>query len=213
MKTKLKTAPGAICAVFAGLAPGAFAQDVYIGSVQEFPYQFCPRGWAPAEGQLLPINQNTALFSLLGTQFGGDGRTTFALPDLRPIKSQQAPASSGNAEVYQHCQFTGWSVSLPPGEYPLSALSDFTDNDMSSIQLPDGWSATLYDGVDLTGDSMTANLTDACLVDDGFNDRVSSIIIRSNSPTTTSQAPSPTPTDASKLKACIALQGIYPSRN
>ena len=57
--------------------------DSFIGQIALFPYYFAPRGWMACEGQQLPINQNTALFSLLGTNFGGNGRTTFALPDLR----------------------------------------------------------------------------------------------------------------------------------
>lgn len=55
----------------------------YVGQIELLPYTFAPQGWAACEGQLLAISQNTALFSLLGTQFGGDGRSTFALPDLR----------------------------------------------------------------------------------------------------------------------------------
>jgi len=55
----------------------------FLGQITLFPYNFAPNGWAFCQGQLLPISQNTALFSLLGTQFGGDGRSTFALPDLR----------------------------------------------------------------------------------------------------------------------------------
>ncbi|GAC1412470.1 MAG: hypothetical protein NVSMB49_29330 [Ktedonobacteraceae bacterium] len=54
-----------------------------LGQIVLFPYNFAPQGWATCEGQLLPIPQQTALFSLLGTNFGGDGQTTFALPDLR----------------------------------------------------------------------------------------------------------------------------------
>lgn len=57
--------------------------DPFIGQITLFPYPFAPKGWAACEGQLLPIAQNTALFSLIGTTFGGDGQTTFALPDLR----------------------------------------------------------------------------------------------------------------------------------
>lgn len=55
----------------------------FIGQIALFPYSFAPQWWAACEGQLLPINQNTALFALLGTTFGGDGQITFALPDLR----------------------------------------------------------------------------------------------------------------------------------
>lgn len=57
--------------------------DPFLGEIALVPYNFAPQGWAFCDGQLLAISQNTALFSLLGTQFGGDGRTTFALPDLR----------------------------------------------------------------------------------------------------------------------------------
>jgi microcystin-dependent protein len=57
--------------------------EPFLGEIALFPYNFVPRGWAPCQGQELSIAQNTALFSLLGTTFGGDGRTTFALPDLR----------------------------------------------------------------------------------------------------------------------------------
>jgi microcystin-dependent protein len=55
----------------------------FVGEIMVISWNFAPRGWALCNGQLLPINQNQALFSLLGTQFGGNGQTTFALPDLR----------------------------------------------------------------------------------------------------------------------------------
>ncbi|WP_227815389.1 phage tail protein [Nitrogeniibacter aestuarii] len=57
--------------------------EPFIGEITMFGGNFAPRGWAFCDGQLLPIAQNTALFSILGTTYGGDGRTTFALPDLR----------------------------------------------------------------------------------------------------------------------------------
>ena len=57
--------------------------DPYLGSIVPWPINFAPRGWAFCHGQILPIAQNQALFALLGTTYGGDGRTTFALPDLR----------------------------------------------------------------------------------------------------------------------------------
>jgi microcystin-dependent protein len=55
----------------------------FVAEIRIFPFNFAPRGWALCDGQLLPISQNTALFSLLGTTYGGNGQTTFALPDLR----------------------------------------------------------------------------------------------------------------------------------
>lgn len=67
------------------LASTAQSQDFnqYLGGIWLFGGTFCPRGSVEAEGQLMQISQNQALFSLLGTSYGGDGRTTFALPDLR----------------------------------------------------------------------------------------------------------------------------------
>ena len=69
----------------------------YIGEIRLFPYNFAPRSWAFCNGQILSIAQNTALFSLLGTTYGGNGQTTFALPDLRsrvPVHSGQGPGLS-----------------------------------------------------------------------------------------------------------------------
>jgi microcystin-dependent protein len=57
--------------------------EPFIGTIIQFGGNFAPRGWAFCDGQLLPISQNSALFSILGTTYGGDGQTTFALPDLR----------------------------------------------------------------------------------------------------------------------------------
>ena len=63
------------------------AQEGMIGEIRLFGGNFAPRGWMDCEGQLLPINNNQALFSILGTTYGGDGRTTFALPDLRGLST------------------------------------------------------------------------------------------------------------------------------
>ncbi len=68
--------------------------EPFIGQIQLFGFGWAPQGWATCDGQLLSISSNTALFSLLGTTYGGDGRTTFALPDLRgrvPLHQGQGP--------------------------------------------------------------------------------------------------------------------------
>ena len=96
----------------------------FIGELRLFGLNFAVRGWALCDGQLLPINSNTALFSLLGTTYGGDGRTTFALPDLRgrvPVHPGTGPGLSpvrlgergGN-------QTTTLSVlNMPPHTHPV----------------------------------------------------------------------------------------------
>jgi microcystin-dependent protein len=71
--------------------------DPFVAEIRIFPFNFAPRGWAFCNGQLLPISQNTALFSLLGTQFGGNGTSNFGLPNLQgsaPIGQGQGPGLS-----------------------------------------------------------------------------------------------------------------------
>jgi microcystin-dependent protein len=72
--------------------PSSADVNPFIGDIMTVGFNFCPRGWAEADGQLLPISSNTALFSLYGTFYGGDGRTTFGLPDFRG----RAPVHTGN---------------------------------------------------------------------------------------------------------------------
>lgn len=71
--------------------------DPFVAEIRIFPFNFAPRGWAWCDGQLLPISQNTALFSLLGTTYGGNGQNNFALPDLQgraPMHFGQGPGLS-----------------------------------------------------------------------------------------------------------------------
>ena len=71
------------------------AVDAFLAEIRMFSFIFAPKGWALANGQFLPINQNQALFSLLGTTYGGNGQTTFALPDIRG----RTPMHMGNGHV------------------------------------------------------------------------------------------------------------------
>jgi microcystin-dependent protein len=71
--------------------------DPFVAEIRIFPFNFPPKGWAWCDGQLMPISQNTALFSLLGTTYGGDGKSNFALPDLQgraPMHPGQGPGLS-----------------------------------------------------------------------------------------------------------------------
>src|SRR5260221_8358862 len=75
--------------------------DQFVAEIRIFPYNFAPKGWAFCSGQLLPISQNTALFSLLGTYYGGDGKSTFALPNLEgsaPLQAGQGPGLSDRSQ-------------------------------------------------------------------------------------------------------------------
>jgi microcystin-dependent protein len=71
--------------------------DPFVAEIRIFPFDFAPKGWATCDGQILPLSQNTALFSLLGTTYGGDGKSNFALPNLEgsaPMHPGQGPGLS-----------------------------------------------------------------------------------------------------------------------
>src|ERR1700755_795870 len=95
----------------------------FLGEIRIFPYNFAPRGYAFCQGQILSIAQNTALFSLLGTTYGGNGQTTFALPDLRgrvPVGIGQGP---GLAAIDLGQMAGAESVSLVVNQLPAHTHS------------------------------------------------------------------------------------------
>lgn len=75
--------------------------DPFIGEICQYPYTFEPKDWAYCHGQMMAINSNQALFSLLGTTYGGDGKTTFKLPDLRPKDVNGNPIQLRVGDIYQ----------------------------------------------------------------------------------------------------------------
>jgi len=92
--------------------------DPFVAEIRIFPFNFPPTGWAWCNGQLLPISQNTALFSLLGTFYGGDGKSTFALPNLQgsaPIHQGQGP---GLSEYFLGQEGGSETVALLESEMP-----------------------------------------------------------------------------------------------
>lgn len=101
--------------------------DIFLGEVRLFGFNFVPKGWALANGQLFPINQNQALFALLGTAYGGDGQTNFALPNLQgkvPIHFDNFPlATSGGEQVHTLTQ-----SEMPMHVHALSAATSNADN-------------------------------------------------------------------------------------
>jgi len=77
----------------ADIRPAAAQANLpFLGEIEVFGFAFCPTGWLPAQGQVLQISQNVALFSLLGTTYGGDGLTTFALPNWGQVRSSNGGA-------------------------------------------------------------------------------------------------------------------------
>jgi len=113
--------------------------DSYIGTIMAVGFNFAPRGWMLCQGQMLSIAQNTALFSLLGTTYGGNGQTTFALPDLRgrtlvgqgqgqgltPVELGQAMgADNATMTVNGNATVTLNAANLPPHTHPVSIAGD-----------------------------------------------------------------------------------------
>jgi microcystin-dependent protein len=97
--------------------------DPFVAEIRAFGFNFAPTGWAQCNGQLLPISQNTALFSLLGTFYGGDGKTTFALPNLQGAAPMSQGQSSGTSERFIGEASGSDTVTLVDSEMPAHTHS------------------------------------------------------------------------------------------
>lgn len=110
--------------------------EPFVAEIRIFPFNFAPRGWAFCDGQIMSISQNTALFSLLGTTYGGDGRSTFALPDMQgnvPMHPGQGPGLSR----HDLGEMSGVdSVSLLEAEIPAHTHAVRALNDVADVQSP-----------------------------------------------------------------------------
>ena len=165
----------------------------YLGQISTFGFQFAPRYWALCNGQLLAIAQNQALFALLGTTYGGNGTTTFALPDLR----SRTPIGSGSPSLYVQGQ-TGGSenVTLVSTQLPghVHSVAGTTTN--GTVRNPNN---AIYANtpVALLGPSTGAlvPLNAATVAATGGNQPHNNL------------------QPYLAINFCIALQGIYPSRN
>jgi microcystin-dependent protein len=174
--------------------------------IEAFSFNFAPRGWALCAGQTLPIAQNQALFALLGTTFGGDGRTTFNLPDLRG----RLPLGFG--------QGTGLS------SYNLGAAGGEEAHQLLSSEVP---THVLTLNANNNGQTNGTNIpSSAVLMGSSYGIETNNPVenIYSNAPPTVAMAVGAVSTAGSgaphenrmpflTINYCIALQGIFPSRN
>jgi microcystin-dependent protein len=165
----------------------------FLGEIVLLPYNFAPRGYAFCSGQILPIAQNTALFSLLGTTYGGNGQTTFALPDLRgrcALSSGQGP----NLSNYVLGEQIGTeNVTLTPGQMPAHnhALNAVDDDPNSSL---------------VTGHLLANTQTYAT---GAANAAMNATAVGSAG----GSQPHANMQPLLVLNYCIAMEGIFPSRN
>jgi microcystin-dependent protein len=166
----------------------------FLGEIRIFPYTFAPRGWAFCAGQILSIAQNTALFSLLGTNYGGNGQTTFGLPDLRgraPIGQGQGPGLTNISlgEMAGVESTTLLSTNMPQHTHSLA------EGTTSTTKNPTG----KYIGLSSGGAAYTDTKTGAMAADAiGLSGGSQPFSIRN---------------PYLGLSPCIALEGIFPSRN
>jgi microcystin-dependent protein len=110
--------------------------DPFVAEIRIFPFNFPPKGWAFCDGQLLPISQNTALFSLLGTTYGGDGKSNFALPDLQGRAAVQP--GQGDGLSLRDLGETGGadSVTLLESEIPIHTHGLRANSDEGELAHP-----------------------------------------------------------------------------
>ena len=172
------------------------AGNPLLGEIKWVAFTFAPRGWASCDGQLLPIAQNTALFSLLGTTYGGDGKTTFALPDARGRNILHDGAGPGltNRLLGQRggTESTALSVSqLPSHSHGLNGTNESADSTYPHS------AAVANTGRKGTYSSSSPNTT----MDGGTVGASGNGVAHNN------MAPSVT------LRCIIATQGIFPSRS
>lgn len=163
----------------------------FLGEIKIVSFNFAPQGWAMCNGQFLPINQNQALFSLLGTMYGGNGQTTFALPDLRG----RVPMHVGGGHT-QGEKAGEQAHTLSIGELPTHAHVAVASSTSGATQTPIPTSNLL---------SPAANLYNAAA-------SITTLMPATISNVGGSQAHLNTQPFL-VLTFCIALQGIFPSRN
>jgi microcystin-dependent protein len=173
--------------------------DPFVGQIGLFGFNFAPKGWAFAFGQLLPISQNTALFSLLGTTYGGDGKSTFALPNLSngttPLQQGQGPGLS----LYDLGETGGVeNVTLLTTEMPLHNHNIGTAGQTADFPAPA--QALLANGKNTFHAYLPAGTA--------FNQQLNAFAIGINGGSQPHSNLQPYLT----LNFCIAMQGVYPSR-
>lgn len=184
--------------------------DPFVAEIRMFPFNFAPRGWATCDGQLMPISQNTALFSLLGTYYGGDGKSTFALPNLQgssPTHQGQGPGLSIHdlgeqggsetvtlieSEIPAHSHNVMGRTSLGNRAFPFG---DPTDPNVA--QIPHSWA----------GNGTVKQYVTAIAGGNGVTMAPQALAPSGGSLPHTNRQPYLT------VNFCIAMQGIFPPRS
>ena len=171
--------------------------DPFVAEIRIFPFNFAPKGWAFCDGQILPLSQNTALFSLLGTTYGGDGKSNFALPNMQgnaPMHPGQGPGLS-----LHDLGETGGSdtVSLLESEIPAHSHTQMASNQPGEDASP--------------ANEALARSVGASLYQSVTNQSIVQLAAQALAPAGGDQ-PHNNLQPYLTLNCCIALQGVYPPR-
>lgn len=169
--------------------------DPFVAEIRIFPFNFAPKGWAFCDGQLLPLSQNTALFSLLGTTYGGNGKSNFALPNLQgsvALHYGQGPGLSLRdlGETGGSATVTLLESEIPAHTHNVSADNDFgTTNNPANAYLAQPATGNVYGTADNLGSPAPPSVS---FVGGGFpHNNMQPYLV---------------------LNFCIALQGVFPPR-
>lgn len=184
-------------------AKSIFAQEAFVGEVRLFACNFAPTGWARCEGQILQISLNTALFSILGTTYGGDGRTTFALPDLRERMATQ-PGQGPGLSLYNLGQMSGTSTLAPVN------LPAHNHNAPIKVSSSVGTSSVPSAGSSLAAIVQMVNGVPRPVA--GYNAAVPNVTLPNVTTSTTGSATPVITQPCLPLTYCIALEGFFPQR-
>lgn len=169
--------------------------DPFVAEIRIFPFNFAPKGWAFCDGQLLPISQNTALFSLLGTTYGGNGKSNFALPDLQG-RSPMQPGQGAGLSLHDLGETGGSAtITLLESEIPAHSHAFMASTSPGNSRTP-------------TNNSLSRSQGGMIYTDQSANVMLAA------------QAAAPAGGDAphNNLQPyltfyfCIALQGVFPPR-
>ena len=173
--------------------------DPFVAEIRMFGFNFPPVGWAFCNGQLLPISQNTALFSLLGTMYGGDGKSTFALPDLQGSSPMAAGQGQGLSQRFIGEMAGSTSVTLLQSEMPVHSHTLTTLNsEIGNINAPAPDRAIARSGGATAYQASNAGIVQMS---------PQALSVQGGSLPHNNMQP------YLAVNFCIAMQGIFPARN
>lgn len=171
--------------------------DPFVAEIRIFPFNFPPKGWAFCDGGLLPLSQNTALFSILGTTYGGDGKSTFALPNLQGKAPLHRGRGAGLTERLLGEEGGDETVTLLVNEIPVHThLPNCNDQDGGLIS-PNNHSWALTDEINVY---VKNGVADAPMSSQALSEAGGNLPHNNMPPYLT-------------LNFCIALQGVFPPRS